>query len=66
MVDDGRKIYRERNATDAETGRTISTPELTEGWAERVGHPHRLAFAILLAALLVIGIVVFVEGWVPA
>jgi hypothetical protein len=26
MVDDGKKLYTRRNATDAQTGRTISTP----------------------------------------
>jgi hypothetical protein len=64
MVDEGRKIYRQRNATDAETGRTISTPELTQGWTGLTTRPRGLALVAAVGAVIVIVIVAVARGWV--
>ena len=63
MVDEGRKIYRQRNATDAETGRTISTPELTQGWTGLTARPRGLALVAAVGAVIVVVIVAVVRGW---
>ena len=64
MVDEGRKIYRRRNATDAETGRTISTPELTQGWTGLTTRPRGPALIAAVGAVIMVVIFAVVRGWV--